>query len=193
MARPIQYDTDAVIEKAMQAFWEKGYHATSMANLVEITGLKPGSIYAAFHSKEKFFIAAVDHYGKKGSEAVLRMLTEAPTHLQGIRNFIQSIAEDVADPGSRRSCFLVNTVLELASQNEAAGQRARLYLDAIENHIRFALEMSVRKGEISPEKNPVSLAAFIMCNIWGLRVLGGTKPSPEKVGMVASCLLAVLD
>ncbi len=193
MARPIQYDTEEVIEKAMQAFWEKGYHATSMADLVEITGLKPGSIYAAFHSKENFFIAAVDHYGKKGSEAVRRMLTEAPTHLQGIRNFIQGIAVDVADPGSKRSCFLVNTVLELASQNEVAGRRAALHLDAIENHVRSALEMSAKKGELSSEKDPVSLAAFIMCNIWGLRVLGGTKPSPERVGMVVSCLLSTLD
>ena len=60
MARPVEYNREEVVEKAMQTFWKKGYHATSMADLVEATGLNPGSIYAAFKSKENFFITTID-------------------------------------------------------------------------------------------------------------------------------------
>ncbi len=50
MARPAQFDRGEILDKAMQTFWEHGYSATSMANLVETTELNPGSLYAAFES-----------------------------------------------------------------------------------------------------------------------------------------------
>ena len=192
MARPVEYNREEVVEKAMQTFWKKGYHATSMADLVEATGLNPGSIYAAFKSKENFFITTIDYYGEKGIIAVQRMLIESPSFLEGVRAFIQRIEEDVADPGSKRSCFLVNTLLELSSQSETARQRVKRYLDLIENLIRHALEMAQQNGELSAMLDTASLAAFIMCTVWGLRVLGGTLPSRERTQMVTSHLLAMI-
>ena len=62
MARPAQYDRDKILDKAMQTFWEHGYHATSISDLVEATRLQPGSLYAAFESKRGLFLAALDHY-----------------------------------------------------------------------------------------------------------------------------------
>ncbi len=192
MARPVEYNREEVVEKAMQTFWKKGYHATSIADLVEATGLNPGSIYAAFKSKENFFITTIDYYGEKGIIAVQRMLIESPSFLEGVRAFIQRIEEDVADPGSKRSCFLVNTLLELSSQSETARQRVKRYLDLIENLIRHALEMAQQNGELSAMLDTASLAAFIMCTVWGLRVLGGTLPSRERTQMVTSHLLAMI-
>lgn len=32
----------------MLRFWERGYRATSIEDLVKATGVKPGSLYAAF-------------------------------------------------------------------------------------------------------------------------------------------------
>ena len=68
MARPIEYDRDKVLDKAMQTFWEQGYCATSMSTLVETTDLKPGSLYAAFESKEGLFLATLDRYGARSAE-----------------------------------------------------------------------------------------------------------------------------
>ena len=192
MARPVEYNREEVVEKAMQAFWKKGYHATSMADLVEATGLNPGSIYAAFKSKENFFITTIDYYGEKGIIAVQRMLIESPSFLEGVRAFIQRIEEDVADPESKRSCFLVNTLLELARQSETARQRVKRHLDLIESLIRHALETAQQNGELSAKQDSASLAAFIMCTVWGLRVLGGTLPSRERTQMVTSHLLAMI-
>ena len=37
MARPAQFKREEVVEKAMRAFWDHGYGATSLADLVEVT------------------------------------------------------------------------------------------------------------------------------------------------------------
>ncbi|MCP4387082.1 MAG: helix-turn-helix transcriptional regulator, partial [Gammaproteobacteria bacterium] len=43
MARPRQFDEAKVIESLMNVFWEKGYQATSMQDLVAASGLLKGS------------------------------------------------------------------------------------------------------------------------------------------------------
>ena len=52
MARTREFDTDAAVARAMDVFWCKGYEATSIADLVEATGVQRGSLYAAFGSKQ---------------------------------------------------------------------------------------------------------------------------------------------
>ncbi len=44
MARPREFDIDEALDAAMGAFWEGGYEATSMANLMEAMDLQKGSI-----------------------------------------------------------------------------------------------------------------------------------------------------
>jgi TetR/AcrR family transcriptional repressor of nem operon len=193
MARPAQFKREEVLEKAMQAFWDHGYGATSLADLVEVTDLHPGSLYAAFHSKEGLFLAALDHYGQSGAARIERALAEADSPLEGIRAYFRQLAEDAANPRAKRSCLLVNTVLGLARQNETVQKRVIRHLDTLEALFRRALEVAQANGELSPDKDPVALAAFLMCNIWGLRVLGGTAPSPERTQAVVRQLLALLD
>ena len=55
MSAPIKFNREDVIEKAKNLYWEKGYHATSMRNLQDVVNMPPGSIYAAFGSKDNYF------------------------------------------------------------------------------------------------------------------------------------------
>jgi TetR/AcrR family transcriptional repressor of nem operon len=193
MARPTQFEREDVLEKAMQAFWDHGYCATSMADLVEVTDLKPGSLYAAFKSKEGLFLAALDHYGERSVARVERALAEAGSPLEGIRGYFRQLAKDATDPQAKSGCFLVNTVLELARQDEAVQKRVNRHLGAIETLFRHALEAAQANGELSPDKDPKALAAFLMTNIWGLRVLGGTGPAPGRARAIVNQLLKSLD
>lgn len=192
MARPAQFEREEVLEKAMQAFWDHGYCATSMANLVEVTDLKPGSLYAAFQSKEDLFLATLDYYGQLSATKVGQILNEADSPLEGVRRYFRQLAKEAADPKAKRSCFLVNTVLELARQNKAVQKRVNRHLSTIEAMFRRALEAAHASGELSPDKDPKALAAFLMSNIWGLRVLSGTGPAPERTRAVVSQLLRLL-
>lgn len=192
MARPAQFEREDVLEKAMEAFWEQGYCATSMARLVEVTDLRPGSLYAAFKSKEALFLAVLDHYTRQSIARLEHALAEADSPLQGIRNYFQTLARDATDAQSRRSCLLVNTVLELARQNDVIQIEVNRHLIAIEAIFTTALESARQKGEISADSHPADLAAFIMTSIWGLRVLSGTDATPERAQAVVRQLLVVL-
>ncbi len=57
-----RFDSEAVLDRAMRAFWARGYEATSIQDLVDCMGLNRGSIYAAFGDKRSLFLRALRHY-----------------------------------------------------------------------------------------------------------------------------------
>jgi len=193
MARPAQFDRTDVLEKAMQAFWDHGYRATSMADLVEATELKPGSLYAAFRSKEGLFLAVLDHYAQHSVTRLEQALSGARSPMQGIRSYFRQLAKDAATHHGRRGCLLVNTVLELSRQDDAVRKSVNRHLSNIESLLRRALQEAQSQGELAADKAPAALAAFLMSNIWGLRVLAGTGPARARTQAVVNEVLAVLD
>ncbi|MCU7830270.1 MAG: TetR/AcrR family transcriptional regulator [Candidatus Thiodiazotropha sp. (ex Myrtea sp. 'scaly one' KF741663)] len=193
MSRPAKFDRDLVLERAMQAFWDQGYCSTSVATLTQTTQLNPGSIYAAFESKQGLFLATLDHYGKRSVEEITQTVNSAETPLEGIRELFRQLATNVKKPKSERSCFLVNTVLDASRHNAMVRERVNHYFDLIESVFRNALASAQNNGELAIDKNPRTLATFIMTTIWGLRVLLVTGAGQDKVESVLDQLFILLD
>ena len=177
----------------MLTFWEHGYGATSMASLVEATELNPGSLYAAFNSKQSLFLAALEHYTDQRLALIEQILAEADSPLQGIRDYFNTLVSYARGPHAGRGCLLVNTILELSRQNTAIKGRVNAHLGKIETLFRTALEEARASGELSGDKDPEQLAAFIMTNIWGIRVLDKTASAPERTQATVDLLLSLLD
>ena len=65
MPRPRQFDPEEVLDRSMREFWQRGYRETSVDDLVEATGVRPGSLYHAFSGgKRGLFLQALDRYSK---------------------------------------------------------------------------------------------------------------------------------
>src|SRR6516225_7080490 len=76
--RPRSFDTKAAVERAMGAFWSRGYHAAALPDLLRATKLSRGSLYAAFGDKHALFLRALDRYI---ADALARMDVElGPRH-----------------------------------------------------------------------------------------------------------------
>ncbi|MDJ0834054.1 MAG: TetR/AcrR family transcriptional regulator [Gammaproteobacteria bacterium] len=185
MARPAQFDRGEILDKAMQAFWEHGYCATSMANLVETTDLKPGSLYAAFESKQGLFLATLDRYGAGSTEKLRQHLEGADSPLRAIETYFDQLVERIETQSEQTSCFLVNTVLELSRRDSEVREHINKHFAQIESIFVTALEHARAKGELGTDTDCEALAAFLMNNIWGLRVLAGTQPTPGRAQQVA--------
>jgi TetR/AcrR family transcriptional repressor of nem operon len=65
MARPREFDPDTVLDLAMQVFWVRGYHGTSVDDLCEAMQLNRSSLYSAFGDKRALFLMVVDRYGER--------------------------------------------------------------------------------------------------------------------------------
>ena len=62
MARPREFDEGVVLDAAVLCFWNRGYEATSVKDLVERTGITAASLYNAFGDKRAIYERALDRY-----------------------------------------------------------------------------------------------------------------------------------
>ena len=192
MARPAEFDRDVVLGRATQAFWDYGYCATSISRLVEATDLKPGSLYAAFDSKEGIFLAVLDHYAEQTKLKLHAALDAGHDPIDGIERFFHQLVCTQAETQPGRGCLLVNTVLEIGRRNATVIAKVKVHLDAIETVLAQALEEARTQGKLAADKSPATLAKFLMTTIWGLRVLGGTGADIKQANQVVAEALSVL-
>src|SRR5215470_18803333 len=114
MVRPREFDFNEVAEGLLNAFWLRGFARTSIADLTAATKLLPGSLYAAFGSKEAMFRLAVDRYQKYLRSAV----ASDSRGLKGLEGRLDEVVRLTADDPERRGCLVINAIPEAASYSE---------------------------------------------------------------------------
>ena len=102
-----------ILEAALACFGERGYHATTMDDLVRACGLSKGSLYWHFGGKEDVFLALCDDFteaifrgwDEAGDgpvlEVVIRQLERSAALLSSHRPLLLSWAEFISHPVGR--------------------------------------------------------------------------------------------
>lgn len=173
MARA-QFDRNDVLDRSVELFWQHGFSASSMQQVVQTTGLKPGSIYLAFGSKEGLFREALERYAKKSFDHIRNVLDSAPSVGEGICKHLEAVIQQAARK-NYHSCFLVKTRLELAAEATELHEFASAKLNEIEALFRSYLEKEF-DDDVCEQR-----AASLMLHIFGVRVYGYQKGSVERM------------
>lgn len=192
MARPAEFVRQDVLEKAMEVFWRTGFTGTSVTDLVKATNLKPGSLYGAFHSKRGLFMEVIDTYAHNSLNRVTICLQNNDSPIAAIQAFFDKFSQDIAMDEIGRGCLMVNTMLELATEDDEIRSKITKYLDQIESMFAETLNRAQEKGELAAHASPESLAKFLMANIWGMRVMSSTRPDASAYNTIISNVLEAL-
>jgi TetR/AcrR family transcriptional regulator, transcriptional repressor for nem operon len=187
--RPRSFDTEAAVERAMNVFWSRGYHATALPDLLRATKLSRGSLYAAFGDKHSLFLRALDRYI---ADALTRMDSElAPGSepVDGLRAYLAGYVERVSGANGRRGCLLVATAMELAGHDADVNRRVAGFFKAMEAKVADALSRAKAAGRLADGVEPVSAARILVCFVEGLRVVGKTAPTRNTSQASADALL----
>ena len=113
MARSREFDEEVVLDAAMEYFWNWGYEATSVRDLIETTGLTGASLYNAFGDKRALFRAALDRYVESSIGERIRRC-EALSPREAVARFFEDILQRSLTDRQRKGCMLVNSALEIA-------------------------------------------------------------------------------
>jgi TetR/AcrR family transcriptional regulator, transcriptional repressor for nem operon len=193
MARPRQFDPDEVIDRSMREFWERGYRETSVDNLVEATGLQPGSLYNAFPGgKRGLFLKALDRYSKLVVPEKLGALEDAGAGLAELRAYFDGLVDDLTTPEGRMGCLMVNSAVELAAEDSEVGGIVRGHMQRLERNAERALRNAQRHGEIATYVDPHAKAAQLMATGMGLMVVGKTDPGRKMLETIVETAFAGL-
>lgn len=193
MARPREFDIDAALERAMQAFWAKGFEATSLDDLCEATGLGRSSLYAAFGGKRALLHRSLDRYEEQGIARITSALSRPAPVREAFADFIGDLIDRIVAGPGRRGCFIGNCAAELARQDQVTAARVRRSLARIEATFGEALARAQAHGEIAATVEVEPLARFLVAGIQGLRLVGKANPDRAALENIAAVMLRCLD
>ncbi|MDV5169874.1 TetR/AcrR family transcriptional regulator [Photobacterium rosenbergii] len=179
MANHAKFDRQQVIDKATSLYWEKGFHATSMRNLQDVIDMRPGSIYAAFGSKEGLFKEALQHYTEQGVAKLAACRANSPSPVAALKLFMEQLVINTQHGAPSGMCMLAKTVAELTGEHEELLQEAKRSFRKMESEFEKLIVEAQELGEIDKEKDPHQLARHIQVQISGLRTYARVNGSDD--------------
>lgn len=190
MPRPREFNEDEVIDAALQLFWDRGYHETTVSQLTDATRLQKGSLYGAFADKHSLFLRALERYAHMKQQELSRLQAASSSPLSTLRSFLREFARDCAGRRGERGCLISNTVLELLPDDTEVGVRIRQNFAEMEAAIAELVARAQEAGELRSELHPQEAARLILTVIQGLRVLGKVS---QTTGGADSTVALLLD
>ncbi len=190
MPRTPEYDRSQVVDQAMSVFWERGYGKTSIGDLVAATGLKPGSLYAAFGSKKGIYLEVLEEYHRSFVVTIRDLARSGSPKMPAVRELLQTIADDAVSGRDRRGCLSVNALLEMSAHDPDIAARLDTHNAGVRLAFAELLEAAQKRGEIADASDPMALAAFLVSNIWGMRVMCKARADRSAMSAVIDGVMA---
>ena len=189
MGRLRSFDPDSVLDRAMHAFWARGFEATSIEDLVACTGINRASLYGAFGDKRDLFLKALQLYVQTGPIIEL----DPSTRKGGVRAALQAYIDQVLDlmsDGRNRGCFITNTVAEFGSQDADILAQTRIALAGVENAFDRLLRWGQQTGEVPAQADARARARLLLAAIQGLQVISKVNPDARALRQIADKAIA---
>lgn len=169
MKRAAPYNRDDALNAAMSLFWKRGYHATSLKDLEATLNMKPGSIYAAFSSKENLYLLTLERYFEVIRGQFRERMAPASSPLEGLAEFIRSFGRLSANDAARQACMLTKTLVDTRNTEPAIARKTRTYLARMRREFAAIFEKAKAVGELPLDADSDHLARRFQANIAALR------------------------
>jgi AcrR family transcriptional regulator len=192
MARTKVFDPATALEAAMDVFWNKGYEATSLDDLLSAMKIGRQSMYDTFGDKKQLYLAALAHYADTGSRVLRQRLAAGPSALDAIGAFLQEVAR--SDAGQReRGCLAVNAVAEFGKADPDIYALTDRTQQLTERIFAEALARARDAGELAGGVDLAAAAHFIHTAIRGMRISAKAGASAAQLAATAAFTMAALQ
>ena len=193
MARPREFDPELATQEAMEAFWERGYAATSVSDLLAEMKLNRGSLYGTFGDKKQLFLAALEKYDEQHRAAWFEVLNRPGSAKAALREWVMAAAQGCTGEGGRRGCLIAKAAVELVPHDRDVAKWITRLHRRNEGIVASVVSRGQSEGEINTRSSAAAIARFLLAGLGGLRMLGTASPTQKDVNEVAELILRVLE
>lgn len=185
--RPLSFDRQDALQKAMLLFWQHGYEATSLNDITAALGVKPSSVYSAFGDKKGLFLDAIGLYlsGPVTSDSII---DEAPSARAAACELLRVAATGFTGKDTPPGCLLASSAISCSDSANDVRLELAAIRRAIEARLRAKILASIEQQALPDDTDADSLAAMTMAVIQGMSTLardGATRDKLLAVGHAA--------
>ncbi|MGL2965909.1 TetR/AcrR family transcriptional regulator [Flavobacterium sp. XGLA_31] len=190
MARCVEFNETEIIEKATNVFWEKGYHATSMQDLVDAMQINRSSLYNSIGDKHALFIKCVSYYADAAIKETKEKVAKETSALQGLIKIIRDKAAWVVD--CEKGCLGIKTIFEIAPEDvevrKLLNKTNQIYLEFLSELIQEAID----NKELDGSEDAALLAEYIMTTFTGWKQSFILKRDPIMIKKMSEYLIKTI-
>ena len=181
-----QIDTrQRILESARDLIYARSYSEVGVAAICDTAGVKKGSFYHFFPSKQALTLAVLEEFFVEFKE---RIFAEAFSRELSPLNRLRKMAElaywfqkDIADEtGHTLGCPFGNIAAEMSTQDEQLRHKVEQVFGQMEGHFRQTLEEAVSSGEVG-DINIDATAKAMLAYAEGIMLMAKTRNDPEVV------------
>ena len=166
-----------IVEAARELFWEKGFGATSMSELLQRAGANSGSFYYFFESKDALLKTVLEAYLELLEPQLLRRAFKERDPLERVFALLAVYRQALVQTGCTYGCPIGRLALEIDPENTPAHELiARNFADwrkAVEGCLREAgveepgasacLVLAAMEGGVMQARAQRDVAPFDAC------------------------------
>jgi TetR/AcrR family transcriptional repressor of nem operon len=162
----VQTTRTRLLDAARYLFWEKGYGATGMAELLERAQANSGSFYHYFASKEALLLAVLEDYLAGLDPVVVQpAFARHRDPVERIFGILEGYRERLLSTECRYGCPLGRLALEIEAENLPAHQLIARNFSAWTGAIRGCLEAARNRFPRGTDLD--ALATFVLSTMEG--------------------------
>ncbi|MCX5061318.1 MULTISPECIES: TetR/AcrR family transcriptional regulator [unclassified Streptomyces] len=187
--RPRSFDRETALEKAVMAFWEHGYEATSVSDLTRVMGIGAPSLYAAFGDKRALFEEVVTSYGTRYGSFGDRALAEESTARAAVERMLREAAAEYTAPDRPHGCLVIHAATNCTTPEVEVSLRDRrnANIAAFESRIKDG----VAAGELPAGTDAAALARHTGAVIQGMSQQARDGASREELEALAEIAMTI--
>ena len=160
---------EKLINSAHKLFYEKGYNATSIDDILKDAGLNKGSLYHLFKSKKELLLAVIN-------ERIAYNFAKKYKDIATVKNplkFLKQKLLSTDDFDFKHGCMLNNLIQEMSPvDSDIAKALLRVY-----NDLEYYYFLSLRNKDMD-DKEKQSLAKMILATVEG--AITAAKAAQDK-------------
>lgn len=168
--RPLSFDRDQALERAMLTFWRHGYETSSINDLTAAMGITAPSLYTAFGDKKQLFLEAMRLYAGSPYD-IEQALAEAPTSRQAAQQMLSAAAVAFTGELTPRGCLLASATASGSSASADVQAQVAHVREDIQNRLKRRIDQDISLGLLPAETASESLASLVIAVIQGMSVL----------------------
>jgi len=179
--RPREFDRDKAIEIAMNAFWEKGFESTSLADLRQILNLSSASFYAAFGSKKNLYEECLKRYTETCGQVTSYLDDLSLSPREAMLNMLSRTVFVQTSPESPAGCMVVLSGLNCCDENKEIEHLTSDVRKRTRDAIQRCVIRGVACGELAKETNVDGYSLMLDCFVKGISLQAKDGISKEML------------
>ncbi|QDY44452.1 TetR/AcrR family transcriptional regulator [Candidatus Pantoea soli] len=180
VGRPREFDPEDFLNTALECFWQKGYRATSMADLMKASGLASASIYKLYPDKRAIYLAALQQYMDEGiTRGAKRKADLSPE--AALRETLEFVALLSSAPDGEKGCFTIAAASELLPGDEDVQRKVSTKFNAIIKTLEGILCKGQAQQVFRRNEDARVMALSIFMMLEGMRIYGKIQPDREDL------------